>query len=422
MVERETSLTADEQMMLGQVASMGDTLVARAVDWCAINSGSTNIAGLARVAAALHPALAALPGVVDVLPLHPTRGVAADAQMVEQRLGDALRLTVRPDAPIQVVLTGHYDTVYPETSPFQHVVTRGDGALHGPGIADMKGGLSVMLGALAAFERYPAAPRLGYRVLVSPDEEIGSPGSAPLLADIAEGAHIGLTYEPSLPDGRLVDARKGSGNFHIIIRGRAAHAGRDFASGRNAVAAAAALAAQLAATNGRHEGVTLNIARIDGGGPLNMVPDSAVLRFNVRVPDAAAGDWIIDQIGQACADIAAAFGVTTITHGGMTRAAKPRSAAQAALADAVTKAGADMGLAIGWSASGGVCEGNNLYAAGLPNIDTLGVHGGAIHSPDEYAWPASFVERAQLSALILARCATGTIDPVAIKHMMKDEQ
>ncbi|MCP6247874.1 M20/M25/M40 family metallo-hydrolase, partial [Klebsiella pneumoniae] len=82
-------------------------------------------------------------------------------------------------------------------------------------VADMKGGISVMLAALEAFELHPARELVGWIVLLSPDEEIGSPASAPLLAQLGARGHIGMTYEPSLPDGTLAGARKGSGNFHL---------------------------------------------------------------------------------------------------------------------------------------------------------------------------------------------------------------
>ncbi|HXB52203.1 MAG TPA: hydrolase, partial [Rhizomicrobium sp.] len=331
--------------------------------------------------------------------------------------GDALLLTVRPSAPFQVVLTGHYDTVYPQDTMFRAVVQRPDGTLHGPGIADMKGGLSVMLGALASFEHHPDATNVGYRVLLSPDEETGSLASAPLLADIAGYAHIGMTYEPAMEDGALAGARKGSGNFHVVVTGRAAHAGRDFAFGRNAVAAAALLAVRLAALNGQRDGVTLNVARLEGGGALNAVPDRAVLRFNVRYPDAEAGQWVQDQINMAVGE-AATDGISLELHGGLHRPAKPFNHAQKLLFDAVADTALRLGQTLTCKESGGVCEGNNLFAAGLPNIDTLGVRGGAIHSEAEFAWPQSFVERAQLSALILARIAAGQIDARAIHGAM----
>ena len=114
----------------------------------------------------------------------------------------------------------------------------------------------------------------------------------------------------------------------------------------------------------------------------------------------------------------AADGIEAHLHGGFTRPAKPFNAAQQTLFGAVKEAGALLGQEITWASSGGVCEGNNLFAAGLPNVDTLGVRGGDIHSEAEHAWPESFVERAQLSALILAKLATGEIPAARIKDAM----
>jgi len=344
--------------------------------------------------------------------------IGPDGRVGEQAHTPAIAVVVRPEAPLQVVLTGHYDTVYPETSGFQTVQTRPDGALHGPGIADMKGGISVMLAALEAFERHPDAAKVGYRVLLSPDEEIGSIASAPILADFARLGHVGLTYEPALADGSLASARKGSGNFHIVVHGKAAHAGRDFAAGRNAVIGAARIAEALHGLNGQRDGVTVNVARIDGGSPLNMVPDVAIARFNVRFPDAQAAAWFEAEVARIVAQ--PQEGLHLHLHGLITRGAKPFNAAQQRLFGAVKEAGALLGQDIAWKPSGGVCEGNNLFASGLPNVDTLGVRGGDIHSEAEHAFPESFVERAQLSALILMKLASGEIDGRSIRAAMTE--
>jgi len=413
-------LSQDDRRALATLAGRQDDLVARAVAWSTINSGSRHRDGLERQKAALAETLARLPGDLDFAPLAASDEVDADGQIQSFTPPDALRLTVRPHAPAQIVLTGHYDTVYPADSGFDAVRIRADGALHGPGIADMKGGISVMLGALEALESHPLAGGLGYVVLLSPDEEIGSPGSAPLLAQVAARAQIGMTYEPAMADGALATARKGSGNFHIAVQGRAAHAGRDFASGRNAVAGAARLAAALDGLNGEREGVTINIARLDGGGPLNVVADRAVLRFNIRVPDRAAADWCEARLCEALAEIRRGD-LTVRCHGGFSRPPKPFDAAQQALAARLCEVGALIGQTLQWKPSGGVCEGNNLHAAGLPNIDTLGVRGGDIHSPDEYAWPASFAERAGLSAALLMKIASGEVDAAAIRAMRATE-
>jgi glutamate carboxypeptidase len=409
----------EDQPVLGALAGRAAELQDRAIAWCAINSGSRNLEGLARQGDVLEPLLATLPGTVERLTLAPSPSVGDDGVIGEDAYGEALRLTVRPEAPVQVVLTGHYDTVYPADGAFQAVRRRDDGAFWGPGIADMKGGISVMLGALEAFETHPLRDRLGYRVLLSPDEEIGSVGSAPLLAEIARHGHVGLTYEPAMADGALAGARKGSGNFHVLVKGKAAHAGRDFASGRNAVVGAAEIAAALHALNGEREGVTINVAKISGGSPLNVVPDTAVVRFNVRVPDAASAAWIRSEIERVVVaePLMAPRGLHVSLHGGFTRPPKPLDDAQSALLQRVQAAAALLGQDLDWKPSGGVCEGNNLHAAGLPNVDTLGVRGGAIHSEAEFAIPESFVERAQLSALILMKLASGEIDGPGLKAL-----
>ena len=405
-----------DQAVLDHVAARETVIIDRAVAWCAVNSGSRNAAGLARMLDLLEVAAAPLSAEIVRMPTRASTSVGDDGAVRSEAHADALRIRIRPDAPTQVILTGHYDTVFPADSAFQTVTTRTDGALNGPGIADMKGGISVMLAALEAFETHPDRDRVGWTVLLSPDEEIGSPASAPLLAELGARGHVGMTYEPAMPDGSLAGARKGSGNYHLIVTGKAAHAGRAFDEGANAVAGAAILAARLHALNGRREGVTVNVAKIAGGGPLNVVADNAVVRFNVRVPDQAASEWIEATVREIAADVPLP-GLTLDLHGGMTRAPKPMDASQTALFEAVRETGALLGQTLAWKPSGGVCEGNNLHAAGLPNIDTLGVLGGDIHSDQEFAWPASFVERAQLSALILCKIASGEIDALKLKSL-----
>jgi len=410
------SFSPFEQAVLDRVTADADRLVDRAVAWAAVNSGSGNAAGLARMLDLLEAETARLPCAIERVATADSVSVGEQGEVMTRPHAPALKLTCRPEAPVQIVLTGHYDTVFPVESPFQSLVHRADGALNGPGIADMKGGISVMLGALEAFETHPGRGGVGWTVLLSPDEEIGSPGSAPLLAELGARGHLGLTYEPSLPDGTLAGARKGSGNFHLVVHGKAAHAGRAFHEGANAVAGAAIVAARLHELNGRREGVTINVAKISGGGALNVVADRAVVRFNVRVRDSQSAAWVTDAVSEIAAD-APLPGLSLHLHGGMTRAPKPMDAAQTELFEAVRATGALLGQAIAWKPSGGVCEGNNLHAAGLPNVDTLGVVGGDIHSDQEFAWPDSFAERARLSALLLCHVASGAIDAQKLKSL-----
>ena len=405
-----------DQAALDLVGRGEADLIGRAIAWSNVNSGSHHAEGLEAVLGLLETEASKLPAKIERIPTQGFSTVGDDGSLKPQAQADALQITARPNAPIQVVLTGHYDTVYPADSAFQTVVTQDNGALNGPGIADMKGGISVMLGALQAFETHPERDRVGWTVLLSPDEEIGSPASAPLLSELGARGHVGMTYEPALADGTLAGARKGSGNFHLIVTGRAAHAGRAFHEGANAVAGAAMIAAALHGLNGRREGVTVNVARISGGGALNVVADNAVVRFNVRVPDAQGAAWITDAIAEIV-QTPPFEGLSLDLHGGMTRAPKPMDASQTALFEALRQTGALLGQSIAWSPSGGVCEGNNLHAAGLPNIDTLGVRGGLIHSHEEFAWPDSFVERTRLSTLLLCKIASGEIDAQRLKRL-----
>lgn len=404
-----TAWGGDVETVLAYLDGEGGAMAARTELWSAINSGSYEQAGLARMREALREALSSLPGQTELAPLAPSQRVRADGELEAIEHGAALRLRVRPQAPVQVALTGHFDTVFPAAHPFQKP-WREDGALRGPGVADMKGGIVVMLAALNAFEALPGPKRVGYEVLLSPDEEIGSPASAALLAELGARAQLGMTYEPAQADGGLVSARKGSGNFSLVVRGRAAHVGRAFEDGRNAVLTAAEAALALGALNGVRDGVTLNVAAIDGGAPPNVVPDKAVLRFNVRAPDAESAAWAQTEIERIVA-ASKRDGVSAQLHGGFTRPPKPLTLAQQTMVRWTREAGAALGLDLAFGPSGGVCEGNNLAAAGCPNIDTLGPCGGGLHSDQEFALLESFAERAKLSLLLLAGLNQGLFEP-----------
>ena len=400
---------AGVQDVLNHLDSQGEAIAARTETWARINSGSYELAGLARMRPLLADAFAALPGEVRELGLAPSQRVQPNGDVAELNHGAAIRVRVRPEADVQIALTGHYDTVFPAAHPFQNV-WRENGALRGPGTADMKGGLSLMLAALQAFEAMPGAKRIGYEVLMSPDEEVGSPASAPLLAELGARAHVGMTYEPAMADGSVVSSRKGSGNFSLAFHGRAAHVGRAFADGRNAVMAAAETAIALSALNGQREGVTLNVGSIDGGSAVNVVPERAVLRFNIRAPDAESAAWIEAEVRRIAADTSERDGVSAHLHGGITRPPKPLNAKQEQILAWVREAGRVIGVEIGAKPSGGVCEGNNLAAAGCPNIDTLGPCGGGLHSDQEFALLSSFAERAKLSFLMLHAINSGAFD------------
>jgi glutamate carboxypeptidase len=392
--ELDTIQRAGAEPMLAQVEA-----------WAAINSGSRNLDGLNRIAGVLADAFAALPGEVAMVDPELVDSIDAAGQAVPLKHGRNLHMTVRPDAPVQLLFTGHMDTVFPVDHAFQALGWLEPGkVLNGPGVADMKGGIAVMLAALKAVEASPAATRVGYEVVINSDEEVGSLGSAALLVRSAQGKRAALTYEPSaLPDGTLAGARPGSGNFSFAIRGRSAHAGRNPEDGRNALLAAADLALRLDAM--RTDGLSVNPARIEGGSPNNVVPDLAVLRVNMRPRTPELEAEARKRIDEAVAAVIGSREVDIHVHGGFARPPKPMTPDMEALFGLVKQAGTDLGQAIAWRPTGGVCDGNNIAACGVPVVDTMGVRGGKIHSMEEFLIVESLKERAALSALTILRLA-----------------
>ncbi len=397
----------DYQPYLDWVASQADAMIALTERWSAINSGSYNIAGIRTMRAALTKAFAPLKGKAEVVPLPAITQVDAQGNLIEVPMAEALRITKRPEAPIQVLLVGHMDTVYPIDHHFQKSKRIDGNLLNGPGVADLKGGLTIMLHALMALERSPWAKNLGWQVLLNPDEEIGSVASDPLLKEAAAGKLLGMVYEPAQPDGSLAGVRKGSGNFSVVVHGRAAHAGRNPEDGRNAIVALAELTQQIFSLNGQREGVTVNPGKIEGGGALNVVPDLAILRFNIRTRVVEDESWVMGELHKFVENLSNKDGYQAELHGHFTRQPKPMAPAVKAVFDLVEQCGHELGLTITNKPSGGCCDGNNLWHHGLPNVDTLGVRGANIHSDKEVAYLDSFAERAQLSALLLMKLAKG---------------
>ncbi|WP_194953555.1 hydrolase [Sphingopyxis solisilvae] len=402
-----TSISATETATLERAADA--PMLAQVERWAAVNSGTGNLAGLKTVAGMLADGFAALPGDIRLVAPDPVESVDATGNIRTTQRGDHLHLRVRPEAPVQLLLTGHMDTVFAADHPFQTLQWLEPGVLNGPGTADMKAGISVILAALTALEASPLASRVGYDVMINSDEETGSHASAALIAELAKGKTAALTYEPALPDGTLAGARPGSGNFSITIHGLSAHAGRNPDDGRNALLAAADLALRLAALKSPE--LKVNPAKIDGGSPNNVVPDQAILRVNMRPATPEAMVAAEAALRAAIASVSREHDVHCHLHGGFNRPPKPLDPAATRLFELVRDCGAALGLPpIRWNATGGVCDGNNIAACGIPVVDTMGPRGGAIHSADEFLIVDSLAERAQLSVLTMLRIAErGTV-------------
>lgn len=396
-----SSLIKMTQILDHQKESMCEQVVKLAQ----INSGSHNLAGLAEMAQALCVLFAPLGGEQQLIDLPSYDYIDVAGRHHKRALGQALHIKKRPEAPLQVLLVGHMDTVFGPEHPFQQVTRLDEQRLQGPGVADLKGGLVVMLKAIEVLEKSDLNHSIGWEIFINPDEEMGSPGSIPWLEGAAKRHHVGLVFEPSLPNGNLVSERKGSGNFTLEIHGRAAHSGRDFDKGRSALLAAARLIEQLHAYNGKRPGLTLNVGFCHGGGALNIVPDHALLRFNVRFTDPSDAAWLEVEMHQLIHTFNTQDGLHVQAHGAIHRPPKLTTPEQQKLITAFDSCAKDLNININLQASGGSCDGNNLLAAGLPNIDNLGVRGDHIHTDREYMMTASLVERARLTALFLLNLA-----------------
>nr|WP_298897557.1 hydrolase [uncultured Altererythrobacter sp.] len=386
----------------------GDAMLKQVQAWCAINTGTANLDGLATQAGELAQAFSALPGDVELIDPATVTAIDAGGREFEKPHGQHMVLRVRPTANRRLLFTGHMDTVFPADHSFQQQTWLDHETLNGPGVADMKGGIAVMLHALLAAEASGAMGSLGYDVLINSDEETGSLASSELIAELARGKLAALTYEPAaLPDGTLAHARGGTGNYSITFTGKSAHAGRNPHEGRNAIVAAADLILRLKGME--REDITINPAKLEGGAANNVVPDHAVLRFNIRPKSTEAMDSFDRDLAEVLKRVETEHEVGIHRHGGVTRPPKQVDERAQALFDIVKSCGAELGQNINWQSTGGVCDGNNIAACGVPVVDTMGVRGGAIHSPDEFMIVPSLVERAALSALVISRIANGEL-------------
>ncbi len=387
-----------------QTKPMTDTLI----QWSEINSSTFNTAGLSRMANVLTQAFSVLDADIELIKLLPYSQINDQGQWGERTLGNLLRIRKRPQAPHQVLLCGHMDTVYTEDHPFQTCQWVDKNTLNGPGVADMKGGLLVMLYALQALEQSSSASQLGWEVLINPDEEIGSISSSASLTAAAKQHQLGLVFEPSLsPEGLFAGQRKGSGKFTLVVKGRSAHVGRAFHEGHNAIVGLAKLITEIHQLNEQRRDMSVNVGYCHGGGAVNVVPDLALCHIDVRTTSQEDELWLMQTITQMLDKFNQRETTQAEWHGRFTRPPKKIEGKALALYEWVAKTALELKLKVEWQATGGCCDGNNLAAAGLPNIDTLGVRGGAIHSPQEFVLIDSLVERAQLSAFLLMNVVEG---------------
>ncbi len=315
----------------------------------------------------------------------------------------------QPGTRARVLLAGHLDTVHDPDGEFQKLTIAPDGKTAvGPGCVDMKGGLVIAVAALEALEECGVAASWGFTL--NADEETGTYHSDATLRKEAAGFDVGIALEPALPGGELAIERPGSGQFMIETRGRAAHVGRAFTEGVSAVTALAECLVKVAKMPQPERGMIASVGPLEGGATTNAVPDRARGWGNVRFMTPEIGHELGQMLDALATDDKALPRV--IVKRSFHRPSKPLTPGTQALALMARGAAEDLGQKLPFAKTGGVCDGNNLQAAGLPTIDTLGVRGGGLHTPTEWIELASLVERCQLLAVLISRLSErGLVTP-----------
>ena len=353
-----------------------------------IDSGSYDKAGVDQVGDVLAVRLAALDFAVQRNP--------------QKEYGDHV-IGNKPGAGNQRILfIGHMDTVFPlgtvQKRPFR---IEGERAF-GPGVMDMKGGITCLIYALEALKS--AVPeiygQITMDVVFNSDEELLSPTSKPIIESRAKQAHAACVFEPARPGGEYVIQRKGVGKYILTVTGRAAHAGAQPEDGRSAIGELAHKIIALHALTDAATGTNVNVGVIRGGERPNVIADQAYAEIDMRVADLQAAQ----SIDQRIREIAAAQTVPDTTcelSGGIQFPPMLPTEESTRLFETLQKAGRVLGLELRGIATGGGSDGNHA-AQYTPTLDGMGPRGGGAHSDREYMETATLAERAKVTALFLA--------------------
>jgi glutamate carboxypeptidase len=306
--------------------------------------------------------------------------------------------------PIQVLI-GHCDTVWPKGALGSMPITLRSGRMTGPGVYDMKGGLTVMVYALRALQATGLRPHVTPVAFVNSDEEIGSSESRRVVERLAKIADRVLVLEPALGDnGALKTARKGVGQFTIRVRGRAAHAGLEPTKGVSAILELSHLVQRLFALNDPEQGITVNVGTIDGGMRPNVVAPESTATVDVRVMTLEQARRLERAIRSLRPQTP---GATLEVEGGVDVPPMERTPGNRRLWQRARVTARELGIEIEECLAGGGSDGNiaSLYA---PTLDGLGPIGGGAHAVHEYIQLDSLVERSALLALLLLEGSLGS--------------
>ena len=325
-------------------------------------------------------------------------------RIAQKHRGDHLRISYWPEKSPpagQLLVLGHYDTVYSTGTLRQMPFRISAGRAYGPGAFDMKAGIVQALFALETLQRSNTDPRKRLVFLWTSDEEIGSESSRKLLETEARRSDAVLVLEPSFgPRGLLKTARKGVGEAELIVQGRASHAGLAPEEGINAIHELAQQIARIEKWNDLRRGVTINAGIIEGGSRTNVIPERARAVLDLRALRASDMRSLERRL-HALRPIHK--GARLEISGGFDRPPLERKVSATLFARARSLA-AKMGLSLGECTVGGGSDGNFTAALGVPTLDGLGAVGDGAHSSHEYVVINTMPARAALLASLLAAC------------------
>ncbi len=315
--------------------------------------------------------------------------------------GDHLRASFG-SGPRQILLLGHFDTVWPIGQLATMPLKREGGRLFGPGVFDMKAGIGLATLATRAVMEAGGLDGCQVVMLWTTDEEIGSTTSRALIEAEAQRSAAVLVFEPSLPGGALKTSRKGVGQFEMVVHGVSAHAGLDPGKG---VSAVRELARQILAIDGLQDpanGVTLTVGVIAGGTRANVVPAEARAIIDARATTRADAE----RVERAMRALAPHLpGARLTVTGGFDRPPLERTAGVIRLFETAQQVAREMGLALTEGSAGGGSDGNFTAALGVPTLDGMGAVGDGAHALHEHVEIDELVPRAAVIAGLLARLA-----------------
>ena len=402
-------LEAEEIEIKAVIASWRNEMIETLQRWVDVNTGSANLAGLEQFATLLPQQFAALGFTAET-----REGSMIEVPSLGSFRSGPLIIARRPATPTEeeeesaprFLLIGHYDTVFEPGSPFQEFRrNRLGGRARGPGVADMKGGIVVMLFALRALYESGDLDLADWTVVLNADEELGSLGSRERIEREASAASYGFVFESAHAGGAMVRSRRGLGQFHLAVQGVAAHAGNAHAQGSSAIRELADKILKIEALTDYERGVTLNVGTVRGGTKRNIVPDSAEAWIDLRYDDPETGQEVFGEIEQIAAE-SFVEGTTSELWGTLHRPPKPESEETLRLLERHAAVARDLGIELGEPIhSGGGTDGSLTSAAGLPTLDSMGVVGAGAHTEQEYLDLDSLTERAAISAILLRRLA-----------------